>query len=368
MHADLGYDPNHLLSVSLALHEGDHHQWSDRVAYFEQIRTTMDSDPGILSSAILEAGLPPSAGQTTPVSVPASNSVGGEVQCERISAEYWRTLRIPLLHGRNWSKAEIVHSAHLAVINQAMQRRYWPHADPIGQTIVLNHGVAVGNVWTLAAPGNDQHFQIIAVVGDVPNQGIEEHVAPTVYVPYTGIMHDWFNLVLRTRENATAALLHTIKERVHAIDAAQAVGDIVTADDLLQEDTGRDRFVASLFTAFAFLGLAFAVSGLYSIQSFLVTQRTREFGVRIALGARREHIVGLVTCSSLFAILAGTAVGLVLDLSVSKIFSRWTSGNSRDPEMLAIVAAILLAAAALGSIVPARLAISTEPAEALRSE
>jgi predicted permease len=368
MHADLGYDPHHLLSVSLALHEGDHHQWSDRVAYFEQIRTTMDTDPGILSSAILEGGLPPSAGQTTPVSVPESNSAGGEVQCERISAEYWRTLRIPLLHGRNWSTAEIVHSAHLAVINQAMQRRYWPHADPIGQTIVLNHGVAAGNVWTLAAPGNDQHFQIIAVVGDVPNQGIEEHVAPTVYVPYTGIMHDWFNLVLRTRESATAALLHTIKERVHAIDGAQAVGDIVTADDLLQEDTGRDRFVASLFTAFAFLGLAFAVSGLYSIQSFLVTQRTREFGVRIALGARREHIVGLVTCSSLFAILAGTAVGLALDLSVSKIFSRWTSGNSRDPEMLAIVAAILLAAAALGSIIPARLAISIEPAEALRSE
>jgi hypothetical protein len=218
--------------------------------------------------------LPPSAGQTTPVSVPESNSAGGEVQCERISAEYWHTLRIPLLHGRNWSTAEVVRSAHLAVINRAMQRRYWPHADPIGQTIVLNHGVASGNVWTVVAPGNDQHFQIIAVVGDVPNQGMEEHVAPTVYVPYSGIMHDWFNLVLRTRESATAALLHTIKERVHAIDAAQAVGDIVTADDLLQEDTGRDRFVASLFTAFAFLGLAFAVSGLYSIQSFLVTQRT----------------------------------------------------------------------------------------------
>jgi putative ABC transport system permease protein len=99
-----------------------------------------------------------------------------------------------------------------------------------------------------------------------------------------------------------------------------------------------------------------------------VTQRTREFGVRIALGAGREHIVGLVTCSSLFAILAGTAVGLALDVSVSKIFSRWTSGNSRDPEMLVIVAAILLAAAALGSIVPARLAISIEPAAALRSE
>ena len=368
MNADLGYDPHHLLSVSLALREGDHHQWSDRVAYFEQIRAAMDTDPGVLSAAILESGLPPSPGQTTPVSIPEGTTAGGEVQCERVSAEYWRTLRIPLLHGRNWSPTEIIRSAHLAVINQAMQRRYWPHADPIGQTIVLNHGVAVGNVWTVVAPANDQHFQIIAVAGDAPNQGLEEQVAPTVYVPYPGIMHDWFNLVLRTRGGATAALLHSIKERVHAIDAAQAVGDIVTAEDLLQQDTGRDRFVGALFTAFAVLALAFAVSGLYSIQSFLVTQRTREFGVRIALGAGREHIVGLVTRSSLFAILAGTASGLLLDLALSKIFSHWTGGNARDPEMLASVAAILLLAAVLASIVPARLAVSIEPAEALRSE
>ena len=200
---------------------------------------------------------------------------------------------------------EITHAAHLALINQAMQRRYWPHADPIGQTIVLNHGVAAGNVWTLVAPGNDQHFQIIGVVGDAPNQSLQEQVAPAVYVPYTGIIYDWFNLVLRTRGGPTAGLLHRIKERVHEIDAGQAVGDIVTAEDLLDEDLGRDRFIASLFTAFAFLALTFAVSGLYCIQSFLVTQRTRELGVRIALGARREHIVGLVTRASLLAVLAG---------------------------------------------------------------
>jgi putative ABC transport system permease protein len=163
-------------------------------------------------------------------------------------------------------------------------------------------------------------------------------------------------------------LLHRIKERVHEIDAGQAVGDIVTAEDLLDEDLGRDRFIASLFTAFAFLALTFAVSGLYCIQSFLVTQRTRELGVRIALGARREHIVGLVTKASLLAVLLGTGIGLGLDLALSKIFSHWTSGNSRDPEMLALVVALLLIAAALASIVPARLAASIEPMEALRAE
>jgi ABC-type antimicrobial peptide transport system permease subunit len=206
------------------------------------------------------------------------------------------------------------------------------------------------------------------VVADTPNRSLEEQVAPAVYVPYTAIMHDWFNLVLRTRASATAGLLHRIKQQVHAIDAGQAVGDLVTAEDLLQGDMGRDRFVASLFTAFAFLGLAFAVSGLYCIQSFLVTQRTREFGVRIALGARREHIVSLVTRSSMSAVLAGTGIGLALDIALGQIFSHWTSGNSRDPEMLAIVVAVLLIAAALASIVPARLAASIEPMDALRAE
>jgi putative ABC transport system permease protein len=116
------------------------------------------------------------------------------------------------------------------------------------------------------------------------------------------------------------------------------------------------------------LGLTFAVSGLYCIQSFLVTRRIRELGVRIALGARRGHIVILVTRTSLLSILAGTAIGLALDVALSKIFSHWTSGNSRDPEMLAVVVGILLIAAALASTMPARLAASIEPMVALRAE
>jgi predicted permease len=368
MHADLGYDPHHLLSVGLTIREGAHPAWSDRIAYYEQIRRTIEAEPDILSAAIAEGNLPPTDFASTPISIQGVNTAGSEVEPERVSAEYFATLRIPLLRGRAWSAPEMAHAAHLALINQAMRQRYWPNRDPIGETIVLNHGVTAVNVWALVAPGHDQHFQIIGVVGDAPNRSLEEQVVPAVYMPYTGIMHDWFNLVLRTRGRATAELLHRIKQQVHAIDAGQAVGDMVTAEDLLQSDMGRDRFVASLFTAFAFLGLAFAVSGLYCIQSFLVTQRTREFGVRIALGARREHIVSLVTRSSLLAVVVGTGIGLALDIALSRIFSHWTSGNSRDPEMLAIVVAVLLIAAALASIVPARLAASIEPMEALRAE
>ena len=136
---------------------------------------------------------------------------------------------------------------------------------------------------------------------------------------------------------------------------------MVTAENLLEGETGRGRFVASLFTGFAFLGLTFAVSGPYLHSVLPGNAEIRELGVRIALGARRGHIVILVTRTSLLSLLAGTAIGLALDVALSKIFSPWTSGKSRDPEMLAVVVGILLIAAALASTMPARLAAQSNP-------
>jgi ABC-type antimicrobial peptide transport system permease subunit len=256
----------------------------------------------------------------------------------------------------------------MVLINAAMQRRYWPHRSPLGQTIVLNNGVVAGNVWTLVAPGNHNRFQIIGVVGDTPNQGLDEETAPGVYLPYTSTPFDWFNLMIRTRGNSSG-LLQRIKEQVHEIDSSQAVGDVTTAAELLESDSlGRERFVAALFTAFAVLGLSFAASGLYSILSYAVAQRASEFGVRVALGAKRRHIVGLVTRASFFAVLAGTAAGLAADVSCSRLFAQWTYGNVRDPFMLASIILTLFAVAALAAMIPAWIAASIDPMQALRSE
>jgi putative ABC transport system permease protein len=369
MHANLGYDPHHLISANLVSLEGGHPTWGDRIHYFEHIRQAIAVEPGVMSAAIAQAGMPPSSGSRMPVSVPGADSVGGEADQQRVDLNYFRTLRIPLLQGRVWSSTEVMNAAHLALINQAMQRRFFPHTNPIGQTVVMNRGVVPANVWTLVAPRTDQHFQIIGVVGDTPNQGLEEQIAPSVFVPYTAITYDWFNLIIRTEGEPTGALLHRIKERVHTIDAGQAVGDMVTAEDMLEGDSlGREKFITSLFTAFALLGLMFAVSGLYCIESYLVTQRARELGVRIALGAQRKHIVRLVTRSSLLAVVTGTAIWIALDLGLSGTFVRWTSGNPRDPGMLAVVSAVVLVTAGLGSIVPAQLAARIDPMAALRSE
>ncbi len=318
VHADLGYEPQDLASVNLVLREGSHDQWADRIQYFEQVRESIAIDPNVLSAAI--GNLPPSIIDSTPVDVPALKGASGQVTAQQVSPEYFSTLRIPLLLGRVWTSTESARAARLALINEAMRRRYWPHANPIGQTIILNGGVANGNAWRLVAPGDDQHFIVIGVVGDVPNKGLGEEVSPGVYVPFTMMPFDGFNVVVRTRGDPSS-LLHTIKENVHSVDAGQAVGDLTTAADRLEGDSlGRERFVARLFSGFAFLGLTFAVSGLYSIQSYLVAQRKRELGLRIALGAQRTHIVREVTRGAALSVLAGTAIGIVFNLALSQLF------------------------------------------------
>ncbi len=366
VHADLGYEPQDLSTVNLVLREGSHDQWASRVTYFEQIREAIANDPDVVSVAI--GNLPPTIIDSTPVDVPALKATSGQVVAQQVSPEYFSTLRIPLILGRVWTAAETAHAAHLALINEAMRRRYWPHDDPLGQTLVLNNGVANGNVWKLVAPGNDQHFLIIGVVGDAPNRGLGEEVSPCVYVPFTMTPFDGFNVVVRTRGN-TSGLLHAIKEHVHSVDPGQAVGDLRTATDLLEGDSlGRERFVARLFSGFAFLGLAFAVSGLYSIQSYLVAQRTRELGLRIALGAQRSNIIDEVTRASALSVLGGTGIGIVLNLALSQVFSHWTNGNARDPQMLVAIVGLLLFAAALASVGPALVATSIAPTDALRAE
>jgi predicted permease len=369
VHADLGYDPHHLASVSLALKDGTHSQWAERISYYEQIRKAVASDPDVVSTAIAQNNLPPSIVDAVSLSVPGLPSASaGHVVKQQVSPEYFLTLRIPLLQGRVWTAAETAHAAHFALINQAMQKRWWPNANPIGETVVLNNGAVIGNAWTLIAPGNDNRFQIIGMVGDSPNQGLDEETSLAVWLPYTMNPYDWFNLTIRTRGDAPG-LLHRIKEQVHAIDADQAVGDMTYATDLLESDSlGRERFVSYLFTAFAALGLAFAASGLYSILSYLVTQRSKELGLRIALGAKRRQIVGLVTKSSFMAVLAGSAIGLAADFACGRLFAQWTHGDARDPLMLGFALAVLLAVSFAASLIPAWLAASTDPMQALRSE
>jgi predicted permease len=366
LHAPLGYEPEHLAGTLLELREGAHVPWADRVHYFEQIREAAARDPEIESAAI--GPLPPQQYSTMPLTVTGQSSRGDHVVAGQVSREYFATLQIPLLQGRVWSAAETTEAAHVALINDAMRRRYWLQQSPIGQGFVLNDGITDHNIWQAIAPGNNQHYQVIGVVGDTPNHGLGEATYPALYIPYSMEPSDGINLVVRSRR-APGDVSQRLKQDVFRIDAGQAVGRFTTASELLEKDSlGRERFAAWLFVCFAALGLAFAVSGLYSTQAYLVAQRTRELGVRMALGARRRQIVETVMRGCLVSVLAGTVTGLAASLGFSRVFAYWTGGNVSDPMMLAVVTGILVGAVLAASAAPAWTAASIDPIEALRSE
>jgi ABC-type antimicrobial peptide transport system permease subunit len=218
----------------------------------------------------------------------------------------------------------------------------------------------------LAAPGSDGWFEIIGVVGDTPNVGLHEPPAPSIYVPYTLMLSDTQNVILRTRHDPLS-MTRSIREAVRTVDPNQPVNVVRTAEDALA-DAGwaRERFVTLLLLGFAVFALMLAVVGLYSVVSYSVSCRFKEFGIRIALGAGRGRIVNAAVQPAALAIGAGLFAGLALSVGLNKVVAQWSIGNLKDPVVLVAVSLVLFVVTMMSAAVPANRAASIQPADALR--
>ncbi len=367
IHAPLGYDPNNLACITISLRDGAYAQWEHRIAYYDQIRQKAEGTPGILSVAIEQTFLPPVSRYKTSAEIRGSSDGAKLATLQQVSPEYFSTLRIPLLGGRLWSQFETLHGAHVGVINLAMAKQYWPNRDAIGKMIHLD-ALGARTTWTLAAPGNDGWVQVVGVVGDTPNNGLRDPVSPAVYVPYTLAVSDGVDLVMRTRGDPLT-YVHAIREQIRTLDADQTMSEVTTAEQRLDSEAlSGERFIATVFLSFAFLGLALGAVGLYSVVSYVVSQRAHEFAIRMALGARRAHVVRAVVKSSAIALAIGGGIGLAGSLALSKLLAHWTDGNVRDPLMLGAVILIFLSVVIVASMIPARRAAAINPMQVLRAE
>lgn len=364
----LGYDPNNVGCITISLRDGTYTQWEHRVAYYDQIRQKAASTPGIVSVAIEETPLPPVSTYETSAEIRGhSNNTTKIVTLEQISSEYFSTLRIPVLRGRSWTQSETLDGARVGIINMAMAHHYWPKGDAIGQMIHLDELKPL-TTWVLAGPGNDGWVQVVGVVADTPNNGLSDPVSPAVYVPYTLVLDDAVDLVIRTSGNPLN-YVRAIREGIHTLDADQTIDQVTTAQQQLDsEGLSGQRFIATVFVSFAFLGLALGAVGLYSVVSYLVSQRTHEFAIRIALGATRAHVIQMVMKSSATAVIAGACAGLAASLGLSQLLAHWTEGKVRDPLMLLAVILIFFCVVMVASMIPARRAASIQPMQALRVE
>jgi predicted permease len=370
MHTNLGYDPHHTMSVGIPVHDNTYMTWEARSQFFEQIRQRIAAMPEVISAGISSNATPPNNGWPTHFEI-----LGKPVPEERqvrtnfVSPEYFTVLHIPLLQGRMFDHAETMRGARLALINQTMARQYWPNGDAIGQQIRVPQ-LTSEPPYSPAVPDSNRWLQIVGIVADARDDGLREPVKPGVYVAYTMKMRMYTQILVRTHGDPLA-LLRAVRAQVHAINADQQVnGQVQNLEQWItgQREWAQERLVATLFSAFAVLALVLSVFGLYSVVSYIVAQRTNEFGIRMALGAGPTHVLRLVFASTVFSVGGGLAGGVVLSLALKGLLSRWAQGSSMDAAIVMGVAALLMAAATAACVVPAYRASSIDPVTALRYE
>jgi predicted permease len=370
IHTPLGYDPHHVISVGIPLQENTYTAWAARAAYFEQLRARLAETPGVTLAAISSNATPPRNGWNSRFEI--LGKPGAEQQMASInmvSPGYFAALRIPLLDGRLWNETENHTGAHVALVNRTLAQRYFPNGDAIGHSVklpTLDHRPPS----ILSAPDiAGSWLPVVGIVGDARNDGLTNPIAPAVYVPFTLNMTMGTQILVRS-EVPPLTLLRGLRANLAAVNPNQQIyGNVADLDQWISDgqEWQQQRLAAWIFGAFGGLALALAAIGLYSVVSYTVAQRTNEFGIRMALGAPRAHVLQIVFAATLMSVATGIAVGLGLTLAVSTLLEKLASGNSRDPFVLLFGALLLTVVSGVASAIPAWRAAKVDPMTALRS-
>ena len=366
---NLGYDPHNAMSVPIPIHENTHVEWKDRAEYFEQIRARIAAMPQVAEAGISTNATPPSNGWRQNIEILGSSvAEKPEVLVNFVDPNYFSLLKIPLAQGRLWDHAENMRGAALAVISQTMARQFWPNGDAIGHQVKIP-ALKDQPPYQRTPAGSDGWFQIVGIVGDARDDGLRNPIKPQVYVPYTAQMWMFTQILVRTRV-PPLSVLRDIRSEIVKVDPEQQVMRVRDLETWIQrtEEYAQQRLVTTLFGIFSVLALALAAVGLYSVVSYGVAARTNEFGIRMALGAQTGDVIRIVLSSTAMQLGCGVAAGIALSVAFNKLATKWVTESSRDPLLLAGVTLLLILAAVLACIVPARRAAAVDPMEALRFE
>ena len=353
----MGFDPNHVLVMRLK-----EPPWrpnaSDPKAKvrFQEYLAKIAAVPGVDSAATVTGPpLRPSvSGPTELVGVTARDGTLKSVIADNhlVSPDYFRTLRIPLLAGRMFRDDESMEPWRAAIVNAEFARRFGLGRDVVGKQIF--------------EPG--QPMTIVGMVGNVRTRGLQSAPFPEVYLP--SLRFSWTDQYLVVRSSIPPAqLVKVVRAAIQSLNSEQVVFDVLTMDELITGSVTEPRFDTFLIGAFALLALAMAAAGMYSVISFLVSQRTAEIAIRMALGAGRGAIARTVLATTGLWVAAGLAGGLALGVAASKTIRSLTDTEATaSPEMYAAVILFFLAVTLVAASVPLRRALRLDPAAALRCE
>ncbi len=379
----LGYDPANVMRLGIIPHahvtapseEESVPSRQARVAYIEQIRDKIASVPGVSSVAVVADATPPYSGAYAEGSFEIDGSGDREQPQARVvlvDPDYFATLRIPLLQGRIWNTEENNRGDFIAVVNHAFAARYLSLSDATGRQLRIP-GLTPRNRYQVASAQSTAWRQIIGVVGDARNDGLDRPVVPAIYLPYSTLLVSYAQFFVRTQSDPLTCL-HSIRAAIASVASDQQISNsgfngTLTLNEAIERDAqySSQRLFSILFGVFSAMALALALVGIFSLVAYSVAQRTTEFGVRLALGAPRKHVLWVAARIALVSAATGIVIGLALDSFLGAVLAHWMQNTFAAGGLLA-AAALLALSALLACLLPARHATAVSPTEALRYE
>lgn len=372
MNVNLGYDPHNVMSIGIPIHQHTLSTWAERSRYFVQLRDKVATLPEVVSTGISSNATPPSSGWEQPFDMQGKTPLEDQkASVNFVDTRYFSTLQIPLKKGRLWEESELERGALLAVVNESFVKHYNVDGDALDHSVKLPTLKNADAPERLVATGADGWLRIIGVTGDALDDGLDKPVKPAIYLPYSINMFMGTQILVRSRVDPHS-IVHSVKQQIAAVNADQQASvwnDGVLESWIKNEPVyARGRLVSALFAAFSVLALVLAAVGLYSVVSYSVVQRTNEFGIRMALGAQRRHVLKIVFISAGISVGLGIVTGAALSFGLNRLIAQWVENSSSSPLIFLGASVLLLAAAALACTLPARRASSVDPMNALRRE
>jgi len=362
-HVNLGFDASNVMAAGISFPKGSYTTVQERKAFFQQVLARITAVPGVVAAAET-ISLPPYNAGRSEVTVPGkTHSEAWNTMFDTCSEGYFRTLKIPLLRGRLLSEDDVNSGRIVAVVNQTFIRNYFPNDDPIGQKFKFNVFDQI------AQTPHDAYFEIIGVVADIKNQGLQDPPMPQAYIPYTVTAYANRAILVRTAVHPLS-LLKSVRAEIWAVDRNVAFSEAGTLTDLLQRYSyAQPEFGLVSLSAFAGIGLLLTAIGVFSVMAYSVSLQTREIGIRLALGAQRGDILRMVLNKGLTLVIAGILIGLATSFGVTRLLSSELWGvSASDPWTFSVVVTVVVAVGAAACLSPARRATRVDPLIALRYE
>jgi len=366
---ELGFRPERVMTVGLPLPPKRYATWDQRNRFAEELLERVKNLPGVQAATIGNGGLP-FGGPQSAFSIEGQTDVETrQIMLQLISGDYLRTVGVPLRQGRMLSDQEINGSQSVAVINEAALKLWPAGEDPIGRRLRLDLLEKPGGP-VLTPTNASPYVAIVGVVGNTRNDDLRNDPQPAVLLPYTLLAPPGRTLALRTQGDPKL-LMNALRTQVREMDKEQPINGPTTFEEEVGFRIAQPRFIMALFSLFATLGLALAMAGIYSVLSYLVTRRTHEIGIRMALGARRSDVLRLIFKTGGRLVGAGLAVGVFASFGVARLLGSQVElfrVRSADPVSFLSVMLLLGAVAFVACYIPARRATKVDPMEALRYE